>query len=71
MKDGLETEKSKARSAWRLHCQQLAQWDAELASGDAEIERLRARVAELEHAVLEARRAPEATRSCCYDRGHA
>lgn len=62
VKDGLVAEKSKVRGAWRLHCQQLAQWDAELASGDAEIERLKARVAELECAILELHGSPEAIR---------
>ena len=40
---GLDIEKSRMRSSWRVHCQQLSQWDAELASGHGRIARLRAR----------------------------
>ena len=58
LSDGLEEEKGKRRSAWRLHCQQLAQWDAELTSGDAEIARLKARLGELERAVPDPRGPP-------------
>ena len=50
MRDGLEMARGKVRDTWRMHCAQLVKWDAEMADGDAEIARLRARVAELDRA---------------------
>ncbi len=41
----LHRERRKLRSIWRLHCEQLAQWDDEGANKDAEIVSLRSMVA--------------------------
>ena len=50
LEEGIETARSKARNTWRLHCQQLTEWDTDMTEKDATIERLMMRVAELEHA---------------------
>ena len=48
LKESYESEREKTRRAWKLHCEQLARWDAELADGDAEIARLKAKIVEFE-----------------------
>lgn len=49
LKERLESERGKSRKAWRLLCEQITQYDADMAEGDAEIARLKAKIAELEH----------------------
>lgn len=49
LKERLESEKGKSQKAWRLLCEQITQYDADMAEGDAEIARLKAIIAELEH----------------------
>lgn len=48
LKEGVRREKEKVREIWRLNCEQLAQYDAEGMSKDAEIASLKARLRELE-----------------------
>ena len=43
LQEELDAEKSKAQSTWRLHCEQLVQWDTDLANKDAVIEQLTAK----------------------------
>ena len=48
MKESVKREKEKVREIWRLNCEQLAQYDAECTSKDAEIVVLKAKICELE-----------------------
>ena len=48
MREGVEREKARARELWRTSCEQLSEYDSIISEKDAELERLRGKIREME-----------------------
>ena len=48
LREGVEREKARARELWRTSCEQLSEYDSIISEKDAELERLRGKIREME-----------------------
>ena len=48
LREGVERENARARELWRTSCEQLSEYDSIISEKDAELERLRGKIREME-----------------------